>query len=87
MLYASHYCHTGLELKFLVEDSAPARRTRVFLDEPQSEPLRCLTGLFGGIVRSKGQSEARKSLAAALGAARDVLERHARAASSPVGQR
>jgi hypothetical protein len=74
MLYASHYFHSALELKFLVKDTAnPAAEGFYFISINRSRSDG-LTGLFGGIVRSSAQSEARKGLDYALGTAKELLE-------------
>jgi hypothetical protein len=74
MLYASHYFHTALELRFLVKDTARPNAEGFYLISLNRSRSDGLTGLFGGIVRSKAESEARKGLATALESGRDVLE-------------
>ena len=74
MLYASHYFHTALELKALVKDTAKPDTEGFYLMSLNRSRSDGLTGLFGGIVRSKGQSESKKALAGALESAREVLE-------------
>jgi hypothetical protein len=74
MLYASHYFHTALELKVLVRDTAKPEANGFYLVSLNRSRSDGLTGLFGGIVRSKAQSEAQKGVAAALDAARKALE-------------
>ena len=74
MLYASHYFHTALELKFLVKDSAHPEKVGFYLISLNRSRSDGLTGLFGGIVRSAAQSEARKGLAFALESGKQVLE-------------
>jgi hypothetical protein len=86
MLYASHYFFSALELKFLVQDTAHLDREGYYLISLNRSRSDGLTGLFGGIVRSKGESEAQKGLEAALASARDVLERSAGEASPPPGR-
>lgn len=83
MLYASHYFHTALELKVLVKDTAHLDREGFYLISLNRSRSDGLTGLFGGIVRSRAQSAAQKGLASALGSGRDVLERYAGGAPSP----
>ena len=78
MLYASHYFHTALELKVLVRDSTKPAAKGFYLVSLNRSRSDGLTGLFGGIVRSKAQSEAQKALAAALGSAREALEEASR---------
>jgi hypothetical protein len=74
MLYASHYFHTALELKLLVKDSARPEAKGFYLVTLNRSRSDGLTGLFGGIVRAKAQSEARKGTASALESGRKVLE-------------
>jgi hypothetical protein len=74
MLYASHYFHTALELKFLVKDSRNPGKRGFYLISLNRSRSDGLTGLFGGIVRSSAQSEARKGLAFALESGKQVLE-------------
>ena len=74
MLYASHYFHTALELKCLVRDTAKPDAEGFYLMILNRSRSDGLTGLFGGIVRSKGQSESEKALASALESAREILE-------------
>jgi hypothetical protein len=74
MLYASHYFHTALELRFLVKDAARPDAEGFYLLSLNRSRSDGLTGLFGGIVRSKAESEAQKGLASALESGRDVLE-------------
>ena len=74
MLYASHYFHTALELKFLVKDSANPKKEGFYLISLNRSRSDGLTGFFGGIVRSAAQGEARKGLAFALESGKQVLE-------------
>jgi hypothetical protein len=74
MLYASHYFHTALELRFLVKDTARPNAIGFYLISLNRSRSDGLTGLFGGIVRRKAESEAQKALATALESGRDVLE-------------
>ena len=75
MIYASHYFHTALELKFLVQDTArPVTDKGYYLISVNRSRSDGLTGLFGGIVRATAQSEARKGLESGLVAAKAVLE-------------
>jgi hypothetical protein len=82
MLYASHYFHTALELKFLVKDTTRPDAEGFYLMILNRSRSDGLTGLFGGIVRSKAQSGAEKGLASALDSAREVLEGSYETASS-----
>lgn len=74
MLYASHYFHTGLELKYLSRDTAKPDAKGFYLISVNRSRSDGLTGLFGGLVRSRVQSGARDGLAGALHNARKLLE-------------
>ena len=72
-LYANHYFHTALEVRALVGESADASsHYLVVLNMARSDGL---TGLFGGIVKSKAQSGARDGMLKALIATREIVER------------
>jgi len=72
-LYANHYFHTALEVRALVDEAAdPKVHYLVVLNMARSDGL---TGLFGGIVKSKAQSGARDGLLKALIATREIVER------------
>ena len=73
MLYASHYFHTGLELKYLVKDTAKPDGNGFYLISVNRSRSDGLTGFFGGIVRSRAESGARDGLAVALEEARKAL--------------
>lgn len=79
-LYASHYFHTALELRAVVADEGGAPRgcTLVVLNMARSDGL---TGMFGGLVKSKARAGSRDGLLAALSAIKRLSE--ARAATSP----
>lgn len=64
-LYASHYFHTALEVRALIDDAEKPGKGHylLVLNLARSDGL---TGLFGGIVRSKARSGARTGLEAAL---------------------
>jgi len=64
-LYASHYFHTALEIRTVVDDAAdPGRQSYlVVLNMARSDGL---TGVFGGIVKSKAQRRSREGLEKAL---------------------
>jgi len=72
-LYANHYFHTALEIRALL-DASPERKSHylVVLNMGRSDGL---TGLFGGIVKSKAQSGARDGMVKALSATREAVER------------
>lgn len=64
-LYASHYFHTALEVRVLIDDAERPGRGHYLavLNLARSDGL---TGLFGGIVKRKARSGARAGLQAAL---------------------
>jgi hypothetical protein len=72
-LYASHYFHTALELRCVVADEGPTPQgsTVVILNMARSDGL---TGLFGGLVKSKARSGSRKGLERALAAIKRMAE-------------
>jgi hypothetical protein len=74
-LYASHYFQTALELRAVVADEGqPASgSTAVILNMARSDGL---TGLFGGLVKSKARSGSREGLERALAAIRRMVESH-----------
>jgi hypothetical protein len=82
MLYASHYFHTALELKVLARDSAKPDAEGFYLVSLNRSRSDGLTGLFGGIVRKKAESGARKGMVAALESGRNTLEAASRRTSS-----
>lgn len=74
MLHASHYFHTGLELKYLVKDSANPDAKGFYFVSVNRSRSDGLTGFFGGIVRSRAQSGARAGLAGAMRNTKQILE-------------
>ena len=72
-LYASHYFHTALELRCVVADDGPEPQgsTVVILNMARSDGL---TGLFGGLVKSKARSGSREGLERALAAIKRMAE-------------
>jgi hypothetical protein len=72
-LYASHYFHTALELRCVVADEGPEPQgsTIVILNMARSDGL---TGLFGGLVKSKARSGSRQGLESALAAIKRMAE-------------
>lgn len=78
MLDASHYFRSGLELKYQVADSAMPAAEGFYLTGVNRRWSDGLTGFFGGIVKSAGQSRARDGLAAALESSKKLFERSAR---------
>jgi len=72
-LYASHYFHTALEMRAVVADDADlgGGSTLVILNMARSDGL---TGLFGGLVKSKARSGSREGLERALAAIRKMAE-------------
>ncbi len=76
-LYASHYFHTALEMRAVVADETPegGGSTLVILNLGRSDGL---TGLFGGLVKSKARSGSRDGLERVLAAIRKMAETPAR---------
>jgi len=72
-LYASHYFHTALEFRAVVADEGPQARgsTLAILNMARTDGL---TGLFGGLVKSKARSGSRDGLERALAAIRKMAE-------------
>ena len=72
-LYASHYFHTALELRAVVADDGPepTGSTIVILNRARSDGL---TGLFGGLVKSKARSGSQQGLEKALAAIKGMAE-------------
>ncbi|HEX7484694.1 MAG TPA: hypothetical protein VF332_00965 [Vicinamibacterales bacterium] len=80
-LYASHYFHTALELRAVVADDGPDApgSTLFILNMGRSDGL---TGLFGGLVKSKARSASREGLERALAAIKEMVESGGHAATS-----
>jgi len=74
MLYASHYFHTGLELKYLVRDTTRPEAEGFYFVSVNRSRSDGLTGFFGGIVRNRAQAGAREGLAGALENAKNEFE-------------
>jgi hypothetical protein len=71
-LYASHYFHTALEIRMVVADDAqPQGVFLVVLNMARSDGM---TGLFGGLVKSKARSASREGLVKALAAIKRMAE-------------
>ena len=72
-LYASHYFHTALEIRAVVADDGPepTGSTIVILNMARSDGL---TGLFGGLVKSKARSGSQRGLEKALAAIKGMAE-------------
>ena len=72
-LYASHYFHTALEIRAVVADDTvePPGSTIVILNMARSDGL---TGLFGGLVKSKARSASQRGLEGALTAIKRMAE-------------
>jgi hypothetical protein len=66
-LYASHYFHTALELRAVIDNAAaPGRGSYlVVLNVARSDGL---TGMFGGLVRAKARGGSKQALQRGLGA-------------------
>ncbi len=73
-LYASHYFHTALEVRMLVDDAERPGRAHylVVLNVARSDGL---SGLLGGIIKSKARKGALDGLQAALVAMKRLAER------------
>ncbi len=74
MLYASHYFHTALELKFLVKDSARPDAEGFYLLSLNRSRSDGLTGFTGHIVRHTGEKRGRDSLQGFLATAKQRVE-------------
>lgn len=74
LLYASHYFHTGLELKYLVRDSARPDADGFYLVSVNRSRSDGLTGLFGGLVRRRAVSDAVQGLDSALDNVKRMFE-------------
>jgi hypothetical protein len=74
MLYASHYFHTALELRFLVKDSAKPNAKGYYLISLNRSRSDGLTGMFGGIVRVTAERRSRSALAKYLEMGKKQLE-------------
>lgn len=74
-LYASHYFHTALEVRALLDDPERPGRAHylVVLNLARSDGL---TGMFGGIVKGRARTGARDGLSAALAAMKRLAEGH-----------
>jgi hypothetical protein len=72
-LYASHYFHTALELRAVVDDSdRPGRAHYLFaLNAARSDGL---TGAFGSLVKAKARSGSREGLQKALAGTKAIVE-------------
>jgi hypothetical protein len=72
-LYASHYFHTALELRALVnDDRTPGQAHHLFvINAARSDGM---TGMFGGLVKSKARSGSREGLQKALSAIKRLAE-------------
>ena len=74
-LYASHYFHTALEVRALIDDPERPGQSHylVVLNLARSDGL---TGMFGGIVKGKARTGARNGLSAALAGMKRLTEAH-----------
>ena len=72
-LYASHYFHTALEVRILIDDRERPGQSH-YLVVINIARLDGLTGLFGPIVRSKARGGARNGLQAVLGGMKKLAE-------------
>jgi hypothetical protein len=73
-LYASHYFHTALEVRAVIDDGARPERAHylVVLNAARSDGL---TGMFGGMVKAKARSGSREGLKKALATIKRRCER------------
>jgi len=74
MLYASHYFHTALELRFLVRDTANPTDVGFFLISVNRSRSDGLTGFFGSIVKNQAVKRARDGVVGALANGKKNLE-------------
>lgn len=74
MLYASHYFHSALELRFLVRDTANPTDTGFFLISVNRSRSDGLTGFFGSILKGQAVKRARDGLAGVLANGKKNLE-------------
>ena len=74
MLYASHYFHTALELRFLVRDTANPTDVGFFLISVNRSRSDGLTGFFGSIIKSRAVKGARDGVVGALANGKKNLE-------------
>lgn len=72
-LYANHYFHTGLEIRALVADAERPGRSHflVVLNMARSDGL---TGVFGGVVKSKVRAASRTAMESALRSTKRLAE-------------
>ena len=74
MLYASHYFHTGLELKFIIHDDLRPDAKGYYLISLNRSRSDGLTGMFGGIVKNRAAAQAEEGLASFLASGKKMLE-------------
>jgi len=74
MLYASHYFHTALELTYTALDTARPDATGFYLIMVNRSRSDGLTGLFGGLIRSRATSGALSGLQKLLAAEKAAME-------------
>lgn len=79
MLYASHYFHTALELKYVLRDDRDPNTESFYLVSLNRSRSDGLTGLFGGLIRSRAQSGAEDGLRSGLETLKRRVERGSRA--------
>lgn len=72
-LYANHYFHTALELRVLIDDESRPGKAHylVVLNMARSDGL---TGLFGGVVKSRARAASRTGLQRSLLATKRLAE-------------
>ncbi|TDI43061.1 MAG: hypothetical protein E2P02_12210 [Acidobacteria bacterium] len=74
MLYASHYFHSALELRFLVRDTANPTDVGFFMISVNRSRSDGLTGFFGSILKRQAVKRARDGLAGVLANGKKNLE-------------
>ena len=72
-MYANHYFHTALEIRVLIDDEARPGRAHhlLVLSMARSDGL---TGVFGGVVKSKVSTASLAGLEQALRATKRLAE-------------
>ncbi|HXV64717.1 MAG TPA: hypothetical protein VEK15_28725 [Vicinamibacteria bacterium] len=83
MLYASHYFHTALELKYVIPDTSDSSTEGFYLLSFSRSRSDGLTGMFGGLVRRRAQSGALDGLASALASLKRLAEQGYGGAAPP----
>jgi hypothetical protein len=74
MIYASHYFHTALELKYVIRDTRDRGQEAFYLLSFNRSRSDGLTGMFGGMVRSRAESGALDGLESGLAGLKRLAE-------------